>query len=107
MRARGWQTALAMTIILPGMSGEAGAQEVERSPGQIRDCLCRERSLASLIEMARWKTLQYALPPFLLLGRMAGFTDAQTQEYWQKGNRRPVIQKAEELAQSARRGKSR
>jgi hypothetical protein len=59
-----------------------------------------------LIEMARWKTLRYALPPFLLLGRMDGFTDAQTQEYWQQGNRRPVIQKAEELAQAARRAKA-
>ena len=34
--------------------------------------LLRERALADLAEMARWPTLRYALPPFLLMGRIAG-----------------------------------
>jgi len=45
--------------------------------------------------MARWQTPRYALPPFLLLGRVAGFTDAQVQQSWQKGEREIVIQKAQ------------
>ncbi|MGA2194704.1 MAG: HEAT repeat domain-containing protein [Bryobacteraceae bacterium] len=56
--------------------------------------LVRERALASLVEMARWKTLRYALPPFLLLGRVAGISDAQTRQDWEKGDREAVIEKA-------------
>jgi hypothetical protein len=48
MRVRGWQAALAMAMILPVIRGGAGAQELERSPTQIRDCLCQERSVAAL-----------------------------------------------------------
>lgn len=54
----------------------------------------RERALPSLAEMARWRTLRYALPPFLLLGRVAGLTDSQTQESWRKGDRESVIERA-------------
>lgn len=51
----------------------------------------RERALPSLIEMARWKTLPHALPAFLLLGRVAGLSDAQVQEAWSRGDRESVI----------------
>jgi hypothetical protein len=54
----------------------------------------REHSLPSVVEMARWKAPRYALPAFVLLGRVAGFTDAQVQQSWQKGEREIVIQKA-------------
>ena len=54
----------------------------------------RERALPSLAEMARWKTPRYALPSFLLLGRVAGIPDQQAQESWRKGEREPVIEKA-------------
>jgi hypothetical protein len=63
--------------------------------------LIRARGLESLVEMAQWKTPRYALPPFLLLGRVAGLTDTQTQDYWAKGNKAAVIQKA--LATLARK----
>ncbi len=53
----------------------------------------RERSLPSLAEMARWKTPRYAAPPFLLLARVAGLTDAQSEASWEKGEREPVIEK--------------
>jgi hypothetical protein len=55
----------------------------------------RERALPDLIEMASWKTPSYALPPFLLLGRVAGMSDEQVQESWRKGDRDAVIQKAQ------------
>ena len=57
--------------------------------------LIRERALGDLIEMARWKTLRYALPPFLLLGRLAGLRDADTQGFWEKGEREAVLARAQ------------
>jgi hypothetical protein len=65
--------------------------------------LLRERALGSLVEMARWKTLRYALPPFLLLGRVAGIGDAQTHQDWEKGDREAVIQKAGSAAKDRKR----
>jgi hypothetical protein len=65
--------------------------------------LVRERALGSLVEMARWKTLRYALPPFLLLGRVAGISDAQTHQNWEKGDREAVIQKALSAAKNRKR----
>jgi hypothetical protein len=54
----------------------------------------RERGLPALAEMARWKTPRYALPPFLLVGRVAGLADAQIQQSWEKGDRDSVIERA-------------
>lgn len=51
----------------------------------------RERSLPSLIDMARWKTLAHALPPYLLLGRIAGLPEDQVQAAWSRGDRDWVI----------------
>ena len=54
----------------------------------------RERATGPLEEMARWKTQRYALPPFLLLGRLAGIPDSQLQQGWQSGDREAIIRKA-------------
>ncbi len=54
----------------------------------------RERALPALVEMSRWKTPAYALPPFLLLGRTAGMTDSKTQQSWERGDRESVIRTA-------------
>jgi hypothetical protein len=56
--------------------------------------LLRERAVPALIEMARWKSLEYALPAYLLLGRVAGISEADLQDQWQKGDRDTVIRKA-------------
>ncbi len=53
--------------------------------------LLRERGLTALVEMARWKTLAHALPAFILVGRVAGMTDAQIQDSWARGDRESVI----------------
>ena len=53
----------------------------------------REHGLPAVVEMARWKTPAYALPPFLLVARVAGLTDQQAQTSWQKGDRESVIAK--------------
>jgi len=56
--------------------------------------LVRERGLSALAEMARWKTLRYALPPLLVLGRTAGIPENQIRQAWEKGDREAVIGKA-------------
>ena len=64
------------------------------SPGGTTLELVRERALGTLVEMARWKTLRYALPAFLLVGRLAGIADADLQAQWQKGDRETAIKLA-------------
>jgi len=54
----------------------------------------RERALDALAEMARWKTPRYALAPYLLLGRVAGLSEADVQRSWEKGDAESVIRKA-------------
>ena len=51
----------------------------------------RDRALASLIDMERWKTLAHALPPYLLLGRVAGLPEDQVKDAWTRGDREWVI----------------
>lgn len=53
--------------------------------------LLRERAMPSLVEMAQWKSLRYALPAFILLGRIGGMTEAQIQERWTAGARASMI----------------
>jgi len=66
--------------------------------------LMRERALGSLVEMARWKTLRYALPAFLLVGRIVGMKDAEIQSGWEKGDRETVIKKALASVAKGKRG---
>ena len=51
----------------------------------------REGALPSLIEMARWKTLSHALPPYLLLGRVAGLPEEEVKAAWERGDREWLI----------------
>jgi hypothetical protein len=54
--------------------------------GQMRD-----RALDALTEMARWKSLENALPAFVLVGRIVGLTDQEIQDKWTSGQREAVI----------------
>jgi hypothetical protein len=54
----------------------------------------RDRALTSLAEMARWKSLEHALPAYVLLGRMVGMPEQQIQDDWSRGNRESVIAQA-------------
>ncbi len=56
--------------------------------------LIRERAMGSLAEMARWKSLEYALPAYILLGRAAGIAEADIHSEWERGNREQMIRKA-------------
>jgi hypothetical protein len=53
--------------------------------------LLRERALPALSEMAQWNSLTYALPPFLLLGRVGGLSDKQIQQRWTSGDRAKMV----------------
>lgn len=53
--------------------------------------LIRERALPPLVEMAQWNSLRYALPAFVLLGRVGGLSEEQIQEDWTKGDRAAMI----------------
>ena len=51
----------------------------------------RNRALPALAEMSRWKTLEHALPAFVLTGRVAGLSEQQIQDAWTRGDRESVI----------------
>src|SRR5665213_524265 len=51
----------------------------------------RNRALPALVEMSRWKTLEHALPAFVLTGRVAGLSEQQIQDAWTRGDRESVI----------------
>jgi hypothetical protein len=62
----------------------------------------RERSLQSLVEMARWKTLAHALPAFVLIGRIAGLSEQQIQDAWSRGDREKAITAALAVAKKSK-----
>lgn len=64
----------------------------KRSPETLQ--LMRERALPSIIEMAKWQELRDALPPFLLVGRVAGLSEEQIRQAWVAGDREAVIHQA-------------
>ncbi len=67
--------------------------------------LIRARALPALVEMARWKTLRYALPAFLLVGRSAGLPEQELLDQWRRGDRETAIKKATVPAPKGRSGK--
>ncbi|HUE23666.1 MAG TPA: hypothetical protein VMQ86_18395 [Bryobacteraceae bacterium] len=62
----------------------------ERDPGAALDQI-RDRALDAVVEMAQWKLLRYALPPFILAGRLAGMNEQEIQKAWTNGDRQAVI----------------
>ena len=65
--------------------------------------LLRERAFSSLVEMAQWNSLQYALPAFILLGRVAGIDEQQIQDIWARGDRGAMILEARRSGKKKRR----
>ena len=51
----------------------------------------RDRALDAVVEMAQCKVLRYALPPFILAGRLAGMNEQEIQKAWTGGDRQAVI----------------
>ncbi len=63
-----------------------------REPGTLDHV--RDRALPALVDMARWKTPAHAHAAFVLVGRIAGFTDKDIEAAWSRGDREGVIGKA-------------
>jgi hypothetical protein len=51
----------------------------------------REIALPSILEMARWQTLNHALPAFVLAGRLAGADEKTIREAWVKEDRESIL----------------
>ena len=68
--------------------------------------LVRERALTAVIEMARWKTPNYALPAFLLAGRLSGMGYLDTLQQWATGDHEAVLAKALALSASGKKKSS-
>jgi hypothetical protein len=90
-----WFVQLLQSIVLSDrvQSAEALVTLTDHGDQAALDQI-RASALPALAEMARWKTLRYALPPFLLLGRAAGMADAELHQLWEKGERETVIRQA-------------
>jgi hypothetical protein len=53
--------------------------------------LIRERALPAVLEMARWQTLDHALPAFILAGRIGGFDEKQIKDAWSREDRESIL----------------
>ncbi len=51
----------------------------------------RERALESVAEMAAWKSLPHALAAYILAGRLAGASEEEIRESWERGEREKVL----------------
>lgn len=56
--------------------------------------LLRERAMAPLVDMARWQASGHAVVGALLLGRIAGMSDAETFAAFQAGDREAIVRAA-------------
>jgi HEAT repeat protein len=56
--------------------------------------LLRRRALGPLVEIARWNSEGHALPGFMLLSRMVGYSDTDAHRLWETGHRETVISAA-------------
>ena len=61
----------------------------KRDPSTISHIL--DRALTPLIEMAQWKSLGHALPGFILLGRLVGWSEEEIHEKWKQGAREELL----------------
>ena len=52
----------------------------------------RQRSLPSLIDMARWKNPGHAFASFFILGRIGSLSEEEIQKSWDNGNRSLLIE---------------
>ncbi len=90
-----WFVEMLNSIVLDDRTRAAAALVTltDQDPGDGLDQI-HERALDSVVEMARWKALRYALPPFILVGRLDGLNEQQIQQAWTTGGRQAVIASA-------------
>ena len=87
-----WLVEMLNSIALSDRSGATRAliNLTDSRPPATLD-LMRERALSSLAEMAQWNSLRYALPAFILLGRVGGIDEQRIQDSWAKGERGAMV----------------
>jgi hypothetical protein len=85
MNSTVWEDRRSATLALLGLTDR-------REPETL--ALIRERALPSVLEMARWKHLEHALPAFILAGRLAGMDEEAIHQAWVNGEREAVLEKA-------------
>jgi hypothetical protein len=73
-------------------SGALSQLSAKRDPALLK--ALRTQATAPLVEMARWKSASHAIAAYFILGRIAGLSDAETQEHWARGEREAVIEAA-------------
>jgi hypothetical protein len=74
-------------------SGALAALTASRDP-QLLDAMKEKSVMTALAEMARWKSLDHAMAPFLALARVAGYSDDTALGLWARGDREVVIKAA-------------
>jgi len=99
-----WLVEMLNSIVLSDRTEATRAllNLTDSRPAAILDTL-RERALASLVEMAQWNSLRYALPAFILLGRAGDIDEQQIQERWARGDREALIQEVAKSSKKKRR----
>jgi hypothetical protein len=70
-------------------SGALKALSARRNPKLL--ATLRKDALGPLVEMARWKSDGHARPSFVILGRIAGYSDDAAQAAWDRRERELVI----------------
>ena len=101
-----WMVEMLNSIVLSDRQLAARALvALTEQPNAAALDLIRARALPALVDMARWKTLAYALPAFLLVGRASGVPERELLDQWQQGDRETTIEKATAAAPKARHGK--
>jgi hypothetical protein len=65
------------------------ALSVDRDP-RLLEAL-RKQALIPLVEMARWKNAGHAFPAFIILARIAGYSDDAAYGHWERNDREIVI----------------
>jgi hypothetical protein len=73
-------------------SGALMALSASREPGLLAKL--QKDALTPLVEMARWKSAGHALPAFVILGRIAGYSDDAARDLWDRGDREVIIEAA-------------
>src|SRR5262245_6384538 len=64
----------------------------------------RRRALPSLIEMARWQSAGHALPAYILLGRITGWTEDEIRNRWTTDPHRAVEDAVKSFGSSRENG---
>jgi len=87
-----WFVEMLNSIVLSDrLKAAAALVNLTEKDGQSTLDQIRDRAAGSVVEMAQWRNLRYALPSFILVGRMAGLSEEVIQANWTKGTRSDVV----------------